>query len=142
MSSEAIQDTLERRFDIKLSEKELLEFSNYLVALDPYYPAWSELGWYIDRERESQGKTPWQYRIVKNGERFYKAFENFKQKSREAYSHRITATTSFKSAWQLQVAKGSGAGGSFMTDGGIAPLFTMLHPEFPQWPSLGVGARW
>ena len=37
-----IQTTLERKYKIKLSEKELAAFSEFLVSQDPTYPAWSE----------------------------------------------------------------------------------------------------
>lgn len=41
-----IRDTLRRRHDVQMTDAELLEFSNFLVSLDPTYPTWSEIGEY------------------------------------------------------------------------------------------------
>jgi hypothetical protein len=75
----ALQDTLELRYKVKTSDKELEEFSNYLIKRDPYYPRWSTTDWYVDKKKERDGVSPWQYRIIQNIERFYKAYQNFKQ---------------------------------------------------------------
>ena len=75
-----IQDTLELRHKIKLSDTDLLDFSTYLITQDPRYPSWSELDWYIDHNNINNAGNPAQYRIIQNIEPFYKAYLKFKAK--------------------------------------------------------------
>jgi hypothetical protein len=42
LTDESIQDTLKYNYNITLSDNELLDFVNYLISQDPYYPGWSE----------------------------------------------------------------------------------------------------
>jgi hypothetical protein len=78
----SIQDTLELKHQITLSESELLAFCNYLISQDPRYPTWSETDWHVDLTREKERKSPWQYRIIQNIEPFYKAYLKYKQEGR------------------------------------------------------------
>jgi hypothetical protein len=77
----AIQDTLELKHKIKLSDKELLSFSDYLISQDPHYLGWSEPDWYVDHNKLNEAGNPAQYRIVKNIERFQEAYLEYKKKS-------------------------------------------------------------
>lgn len=79
---QAIQNTLRLRYKIQFSEGELLRFVDYLIAEDPFYPAWSAREEYKDlTQRNSAGYPIW-YLIVKNPEPFYKAYLQFKAKSK------------------------------------------------------------
>jgi hypothetical protein len=78
----ALRDTMELRHKIKLSDNELLDFCNYLVARNPNYPSWSEPDWYRDHNRINDAGNPAQYRILQNIEPFYEAYQKFKQKLR------------------------------------------------------------
>ena len=76
-----IQDTLELKYKIKLSDTDLLDFSIYLISQDPHYPSWSELDWYIDHNNINDAGNPAQHRIIQNIEPFYKAYLKFKAKN-------------------------------------------------------------
>lgn len=64
-----IRETLRTKKNVDMSDEELLEFSNFLVVLDPTYPVWSETV-------EYQGHT-----VLKKPERYFKAFFKFQSKS-------------------------------------------------------------
>ena len=72
ITDELIKDTLEVKYRIKISDKELLAFTNHLIARDPTYPSWSETD-YI------QDDSGWGY-IMKEPDRFYQAYLAFKKK--------------------------------------------------------------
>lgn len=76
----AIQETLKLRYKIKPSDKELLDFCNYLISQDPHYPSWSEPDWYVDNAQINEAGNPAQYRIIQNIEPFYKAYLKYKAK--------------------------------------------------------------
>lgn len=61
-----IQDTLRLKHNIQMSEEELLEFSNFLTALDPTYPGWSEI----------ESATP--PLVMKDSKKYYEAYLKFK----------------------------------------------------------------
>jgi hypothetical protein len=49
-----IKETLEKQYNIKMSEAESLEFTNFLISLDPAYPSWTKvLGWAEMTKEES-----------------------------------------------------------------------------------------
>ncbi len=62
-----IQNTLRVQHNIQLTDAELLEFSNFLVALDPSYPRWSEPGDY---------GPP---RLLKDSKKYLDAYRKFKK---------------------------------------------------------------
>lgn len=64
-----ISETLWLRHRIKLTDDEMLKFSNFLVEYDPTYPSWSE--------RESTKNSP--RIIMKDSKRFYQAYLAFKR---------------------------------------------------------------
>lgn len=74
----AIRDTLELRYKVKLSDKDLLDFSNYLISQDPRYPAWSKTDWYVDHNKLNEAGNPLQYRTIQNIDPFYKEYLKFK----------------------------------------------------------------
>jgi hypothetical protein len=64
-----IKNTLRARNNILLTDKELLDFTDFLISRDPYYPTWSEL--------DESGPPP---RLLKDSKRFYEAYLQFKAK--------------------------------------------------------------
>lgn len=77
----AIRDTLELRHKIKLRDKDMLDFANYLISKDPNYPRWSTLKRYKDYADRNEAGNPLQYVIVENIEPYYKEYLKFKGKS-------------------------------------------------------------
>jgi hypothetical protein len=75
-----VRDTFELKYKIKMSDKELLDFSNYLTSQDPYYPTWSETEWYVDQNKLNEAGNPLQYPVVRNIEPFYQAYKEYKAK--------------------------------------------------------------
>lgn len=60
-----IKETLEKQYNIKMSEAELMEFTNFLISLDPAYPSWTKvLGWAEMTKEES--------------DLYYRAYQKFK----------------------------------------------------------------
>jgi hypothetical protein len=78
----SIQHTLALRYRIELSDLELAQFVNYLASQDPHYPTWSRTAWYRDLSKRNEAGNPLQYRVVESVEPFYKAFLEFRAKSR------------------------------------------------------------
>ena len=74
----AIRDTLALRDRIQLSDKELLEFCNYLISEDPNYPTWSDTDWYEDKAKINEAGHPLQYRTIANIARFREAYRKYK----------------------------------------------------------------
>jgi hypothetical protein len=61
-----IKETLEKQYNIKMSEAELMEFTNFLISLDPAYPSWTKiLGWAEMTQTES--------------DRYYQAYLKFRK---------------------------------------------------------------
>jgi hypothetical protein len=75
----AIMDTFWVRHKIEMSEQELLTFSNFLVARDPTYPSWSEQDFIKDYTRLNEAGNPFQRNIMKQPERYYEAYLEFKK---------------------------------------------------------------
>ena len=79
---ESIRDTLKLRYKISLSDKESLDFTNYMISQDPYYPGWSERELYKDRGDVNETGNPRQYVIVRTAEPFYNAYLHYKAKTK------------------------------------------------------------
>jgi hypothetical protein len=75
-TDEAIRNTLRLEHKIRLSDAELLEFSNFLVAQYPEYPSWSERD-FINIFDETGKPLPGL--VVKKLQRFYEAYLEFKK---------------------------------------------------------------
>lgn len=66
IKDDLIKETLEKQYNIKMSEAELIEFTNFLISLDPAYPSWTKvLGWAEMTQAES--------------DRYYRAYLKFKE---------------------------------------------------------------
>lgn|SRR5437588_75572 len=78
-TDEAIRDTLWVKYKLKMSDKDLLAFSNFLIARDPGYPAWSETYDIKDYSRVNAAGNPAQVYIMKESDRFYEAYLQFKK---------------------------------------------------------------
>lgn len=78
-ADEAIRDTLWVLHRIKMSDDELLQFSNYLVKRDPTYPSWSDSDFIKDDSRKNEAGNPFQVYIMKDPKRFYLAYLDFKK---------------------------------------------------------------
>ncbi len=76
---DSVKDTLWVRYKILLSKEELLAFSNFLVAFDATYPAWSETDFMEDYTRLSEAGYSLLVHIMKKPERFYEAYLEFKE---------------------------------------------------------------
>jgi len=79
----SIKDTLELKYKIRLSRREMLGFVEYLISKDPAYPNWSQTEWYKDWSDVNEHGVPQQYIIVKNIEPFYKAYLEYKAKNKQ-----------------------------------------------------------
>jgi hypothetical protein len=80
IEDEAIKDTLWVKYRIKISDKELLAFTNYLILRDPTYPSWSEIeGDIEDFSRLNKEGYPARVNIMKEPDRFYQAYLAFKK---------------------------------------------------------------
>jgi hypothetical protein len=73
----AIRDTLKYKYNIHLSDNDLVEFVNRLISLDPYYPGWSESKMYKEDPKIPTSK--W-LRIYDNPEPVYLAYMDYKAK--------------------------------------------------------------
>ena len=75
----AIQDAFRVKYKIRLSEKELLAFTSSLIARDASYPSWSETDFIKDYSRRNKAGNPAQVYIMKEPDRFYQAYVQFKK---------------------------------------------------------------
>lgn len=75
----AARDTFWVNRKIKMSDEELLEFSNFLISRDPTYPAWSNRRIIKDFSRIDESGIPPQVFVLENPERFYDAYLEFKK---------------------------------------------------------------
>ena len=78
-TDEAIKDTLWVKYKLKISDRELLAFGNFLISRDPIYPSWSETEDIKDYSRVNNAGNPAQVYIMKNPERFYQAYLMFRR---------------------------------------------------------------
>lgn len=77
----SVRDTLWMRHRIKLSDAELLEFTNYLVKHHPTYPSWSEREHALDHSEINEAGNPRQVFIMKYPIRYYESYLAFKRAS-------------------------------------------------------------
>jgi hypothetical protein len=83
LTDEAIRETFRLTYKFVLSDAELLEFSNFLVAHHPEYPSWPERELIKDPSRLNKAGFPIQVRVMKNPARFYEAYSEFTKKQRQ-----------------------------------------------------------
>jgi hypothetical protein len=79
-TDEAIQETLRVKYKIRISNRQLLAFSEFLIARDPAYPSWSEIEEFKDYSRVNQAGNPAHLLIMKTPERFYAAYLDFRKR--------------------------------------------------------------
>lgn len=75
----SIQDTFRYKYKIKLSDDELLDFSNYLTEYYPEYPSWSEGKGVKDDTDISPAGYPTVNTMLVKPERYYEAYLEFKK---------------------------------------------------------------
>jgi hypothetical protein len=79
-TDQAIRETFRLNSKLVMSDAELLEFSNFLVAHYPDYPSWSEKDFIKDPTRLSKAGYPLQVLVMKTPTRFYEAYSEFTKK--------------------------------------------------------------
>ena len=75
---ESIRDTFWVRRKIKMSDQDLLDFTDFLIKRDPTYPGWSQIENLKDYSQLNEAGNPKQVLILTEPERFFKAYEEFK----------------------------------------------------------------
>jgi hypothetical protein len=75
----SIQDTFRFRYKEKLSDSELLEFSNYLTEYFSEYPGWSKGKLTKDDTDIAPDGLPYMNIMLEKPERFYEAYLEFKK---------------------------------------------------------------
>lgn len=75
----SIQDTFRFLYKIKLSDAELLDFSNYLTEHYPEYPSWSKNQMVMDDTEISPAGLPVRNAMLINPERYREAYLEFKK---------------------------------------------------------------
>jgi hypothetical protein len=83
LADEAIKETFRLQFNLILSDAELLEFSNFLVAHYPDYPSWSQKDFIKDHTRLNEAGYPLQVHVMRNPARFYEAYSEFTKTKRQ-----------------------------------------------------------
>ncbi len=78
-TDETIQDTFRFLYKIKLSDAELLDFSNYLTERYPDYPSWSKGKTVKDNTEISPAGLPVINTMLEKPERYYEAYLEFKK---------------------------------------------------------------
>lgn len=81
-ADDAIRETFRLEYKIRLSDEELLAFSNFLVSIDPTYPSWSGTNYFRDYTQINEAGYPLWVRTMKKPERFYQAYLEFKKAKR------------------------------------------------------------
>jgi len=79
---EAIRNTLKHKYNILLSDQKMLDFVNYLISQDAYYPGWSKRDWYRDPNRLNEKGFPLRYVRIINLDPFYQAYLKYKAKDK------------------------------------------------------------
>jgi len=79
MFDHTMQDTFRIQYKIRLSDKQLLGFVNYLISQDPRYPTWSDVEDYKDMRNRNAAGNPRQYVILTNAAPFINAFRKYKR---------------------------------------------------------------
>lgn len=75
----SIQDAFRIIYKVKLSDSEVLNFSNYLTERYPDYPSWSKMKVVKDETQINSAGYPLQFHIVEKPERFYETYLEFKK---------------------------------------------------------------
>jgi|GEM_PF-1179475 len=73
-----LQDTFRIRYKIILTDKQMLDFVNYLISRDPRYPTWSTMEDYKDMRHRNAAGNPRQYALLQNAQPFYDAYRKFR----------------------------------------------------------------
>jgi hypothetical protein len=81
-ADEALRDTFRLEYKIILSDAELLEFSNFLVARYSEYPVWSERNFIKDYTVVNEAGLPLQIYTLKKPDRYCEAYLEFKKGKR------------------------------------------------------------
>ena len=98
LSDQCVKDTLKVKYEVDLTEKELLDFVNYLIAHNPQYPSSSE------REHSRSGKRICLY---KKPEVFQQAYLEYKATKKRCFifqipgSLRLAVLYLYSTNWQL-----------------------------------------
>ena len=74
-----IRETFRIKYEIILTDDELLKFSNFLVASDSNYPSWSGIELVKDSTRINAVGSPMRFLILEKPERYYEAYTEFKK---------------------------------------------------------------
>jgi hypothetical protein len=78
----AIKETLRIIYKTSLSETEMSDFTDFLIARYPEYPSWSALKGVTDETQRNSAGNPLQFHIAKEPERYYEVFLEFKKRPR------------------------------------------------------------
>lgn len=78
----AIGDTLRIKFKIRLTDQQLLDFVNYLISRDPYYPDGIGTALYKDFDDLTPAGYPRQHHMLTYIEPFHKAYREYKAKTK------------------------------------------------------------
>lgn len=76
---QSIQQAFRILNKIKLSDSEMLDFSNYLTERYPDYPSWSKMKMVKDETQINSAGNPLQFHIVESPERYYEIYLEFKK---------------------------------------------------------------
>jgi hypothetical protein len=74
----SIQDTLRVKYNIRLSDREMIGFVEYLIQHNPSYPSWTEGEIYRDHSDLNEAGNPRILVVLKNPERFYRLYLSYK----------------------------------------------------------------
>lgn len=93
MTDDTIRETLLIKYRIEISDSELLEFSNYLVKLDPAYPHWGESIYTKIYPAKDSSLKPFMTYIMTNPNRFHQAYLAFKKQPNRPQSPKSKSAT-------------------------------------------------
>jgi hypothetical protein len=74
----SIQDTLRVKYNMRLSDCEMIGFVEYLIQHNPTYPGWTEGEIYRDHSDLNEAGNPRIHVVLKNPERFYRLYLSYK----------------------------------------------------------------
>jgi hypothetical protein len=77
----AIKETLDLRYQVRLSSREMSSFVEYLISQDAAYPSWTQTEWYKDSNKINEAGNPLQYVVVQNIGPFYKLYLQYNDKT-------------------------------------------------------------
>jgi len=79
LKDKSIQEAFRILYKVKLSDSEILDFSNYLIERYPDYPSWSKMKMVKDETQINSAGNPLQFHIVETPKRYYEAYLEFKK---------------------------------------------------------------